>query len=58
MAIKRKFLGVVFECCRVYARVYINREQTAYQGGCPRCGKRVEVKIGPGGTQTRFFTAS
>ena len=58
MAEKRKFLGVVFECCRVYARVYINRELTAYQGGCPRCGKRVEVKIGPGGTQTRFFTAS
>lgn len=58
MAEKRKFLGIVFECCRVYARVYINREQTAYQGRCPRCGKRVEVKIGPGGTASRFFTAS
>jgi len=58
MAEKRRFLGIVFECCRVYARVYINRENTAYRGMCPRCGKRVQVKIGPDGTHSRFFTAS
>jgi hypothetical protein len=55
---KRKFLGVVFQCCKVYARVYINKEKTAYKGMCPRCGKHLELKIGLGGTDTRFFTAS
>jgi hypothetical protein len=54
---KRKFLGVHFQCCNVYARAYINQEKTAYKGMCPRCGKRLEVKIGPGGTDTRFFKA-
>ena len=57
MAEKRKFLGIVFQCCRVYARVYINKQNTAYNGMCPRCGKRVEFKIGRGGTDSRFFNA-
>lgn len=53
----RKFVGVTFACCSAYARVYINREGTAYVGNCPRCTRRVELKIGPGGTDSRFFTA-
>ncbi len=57
MAEKKKFLGVHFQCCNVYARVYLDKEQAAYRGMCPRCGKRVEVRIGPGGTEARFFTA-
>lgn len=57
MAEKRKFLGVIFQCCNVYARLYINKDQTAYEGACPRCGKRLELKIGPQGTDSRFFTA-
>ena len=57
MAEKRRYLGVLFRCCNVYARIYVNREKTAYRGNCPRCGKAVEVKIGPQGTDSRFFTA-
>ncbi|MEW6751861.1 MAG: hypothetical protein AB1505_12925 [Candidatus Latescibacterota bacterium] len=57
MAEKRKFLGILFQCCNVYARAYINREQTAYAGRCPRCGTRVELRIGPEGTDSRFFAA-
>ena len=57
MAEKRKFLGVVFECCKVYSRVYVNRSGTAYTGACPRCGKRLTLKIGPEGTNSRFFRA-
>ncbi len=53
---KRKFLGVHFTCCNVYSRVYINQAKTAYQGGCPRCGKRVSLRIGEGGTDARFFS--
>lgn len=54
---KRKFLGVHFKCCNVYSRVYVNKEGTAYKGACPRCGKRIEMRIGKGGTDTRFFSA-
>ena len=53
----RKFVGIQFACCGVYARVYVNQEGTAYVGNCPRCTKRVELKIGAGGTDNRFFTA-
>ena len=52
-----QFLGVHFECCDIYSRVYPNRERTAYVGHCPRCAKRVEFKIGQGGTDSRFFRA-
>ncbi|MFT5090715.1 MAG: hypothetical protein ACI906_001773 [Candidatus Latescibacterota bacterium] len=54
---KRKFLGIHFKCCNIYSRIYANKEKTAYQGACPRCGKRVSLRIGDGGTDTRFFTA-
>jgi hypothetical protein len=53
----RWFVGVHFVCCDVYTRVYVNRDETAYEGNCPRCAKRVRLRIGPGGTDSRFFTA-
>ena len=45
----------MFECCDVYARIYINKSKTAYVGWCPRCTHRVEIKINPSGTASRFF---
>jgi hypothetical protein len=53
----RKFVGIHFKCCNVYQRIYINREGTGYQGACPLCGAKVELAIGPGGTDNRFFEA-
>ena len=53
----KRFVGVHFACCHVYTRVYINRSETAYTGFCPRCGKRIRLRIGPEGTDHRFFTA-
>ena len=54
----RSYIGVHFVCCDIYTRVYVNRQQTAYVGHCPRCSRRLQIKIGPGGTTNRFFTAS
>ena len=53
----RRFVGIHFKCCEVYTRVYINRNATAYEGNCPKCGKPVRLRIGPGGTDSRFFAA-
>jgi hypothetical protein len=53
----RNFVGIHFTCCDVYTRVYVNRDETAYEGNCPKCAKRVCLQIGPGGTDSRFFTA-
>jgi len=53
----RRFVGIHFTCCDVYTRVYINRDATAYEGNCPKCAKRMRLRIGPGGTYARFFTA-
>lgn len=56
-ATHRRYVGVHFVCCDVYTRVYVNRDETAYEGNCPKCAKRVRLRIGAGGTDSRFFTA-
>jgi hypothetical protein len=53
----KKFLGIMFECCNIYRRVYINKEGNAYEGRCPKCYAEVKVRIGTGGSDTRFFRA-
>lgn len=52
----RPFLGIHFECCGTYARIYRDATERFYCGDCPRCGKQVRVPIGEGGTSSRFFS--
>jgi hypothetical protein len=54
----RRFLGVHFACCGVYARVYVNREGTEYVGRCPRCLAQARFVIGDEGHSGRFFSVS
>ena len=53
----RPWVGIRFECCGTYARVYRNAEGTVYRGTCPRCRAPVTLRVGPGGTSARFFQA-
>lgn len=53
----RPFLGVRFDCCKIYRRVYKNAEGTAYEGHCPRCARKVRFVVGAGGSASRFFVA-
>ena len=55
---QRKYLGIQFDCCGAYARIYQNKEGTAYVGRCPRCLRPIRIKIGEGGTTNRFFRAT
>ncbi len=55
--LQRPYLGILFECCGVYARVYRRPNQMVYRGRCPKCLRIVQVRVGPDGTRARFFRA-
>ena len=52
---KKEFVGVLFECCNVYRRIYINKDGNGYEGRCPKCSNTVNIIIGPEGTSSQFF---
>ncbi len=54
----RPWLAVQWKCCSAYSRIYRNKAGTMYEGRCPKCGKPVSAKVGPGGTSKRFFEAT
>jgi len=54
---KRPFLGIFFRCCKVYWRIYKNKDGSAYEGRCPKCMAKVKVNIGNEGSSERFFIA-
>ncbi len=54
----RPFLGIRFDCCRTYGRIYRSDSGMYYKGHCPKCLKKIKVMVGEGGTGQRFFNAS
>jgi hypothetical protein len=55
---QRPYIGVIFKCCHAYSRVYLNKQQTAYVGWCPKCAAQLRIKVSADGTRDRFFEAS
>jgi hypothetical protein len=53
--VKRPYISVRFACCGVYQRIYRSADGQRYEGHCPKCAKPVRFKVGPGGTDARFF---
>jgi len=53
----RPWISVKWKCCSVYSRIYRNKVGDAYEGKCPKCATPVSAKVGPGGTDARFFEA-
>jgi len=54
----RPWIGVHFDCCGVYQRIYRRPGDAAYRGACPRCCRPLVVPVGPRGTTQRVFRAS
>ena len=42
---RREHLGIHFRCCHVYGYIYKNKAGTEYNGFCPKCMKRLAVRI-------------
>ena len=53
----RPFIGMFFRCCAVYQRIYRSPDADRYVGFCPRCLRRVEVRVAPDGSEERIFEA-
>lgn len=53
----RPWIGIHFQCCGVYTRVYRRHDDTRYEGRCPKCAAKVSLRVGPDGVASRTFTA-
>ena len=54
----RVWLGIYYECCLAYSRVYRRRNELSYRGRCPKCGARVSIRVGPQGIAAKMLVAT
>ena len=54
----RVWVGVYYECCAAYARVYRRPDDLRYHGRCPECGAAVSIRVGPNGIAARMLIAT
>ena len=54
---KKEFIGVIFKCCNKYSRIYFDDDKSSFLGWCPKCGAKMEVRVSPRGSRSRFFQA-
>lgn len=54
----RPHKGVLFKCCNVYVRIHLNAKGDAFVGWCPRCAGKLELRVGPDGSDAGFFEVS
>lgn len=55
--VRRPFIGVRFDCCGIFSRIYRRMDQREYRGCCPRCLREVVIPVGENGTAARMFCA-
>lgn len=53
----RPYVGVFFECCGVYARIYRDPAVLEYTGRCPRCLRPLRVRVGRDGVAAQQLRA-
>jgi len=53
----RSYIGVHYECCQVYSRVYLKQEQKKQISHCPKCGNAFHIKFSENGTDSPFWLA-
>jgi hypothetical protein len=58
VAPRRLWVGIHFECCGVYKRVYRDPDVPFYEGQCPQCGRKITMRVGPDGVTSRIFKAT
>ena len=51
----RRFVGIMFDCCNIYGRLYLSKQRTAFEGRCPRCYRQVSVPASENGVDARFL---
>jgi len=49
-----RFIGILFECCNSYGRLYLRRDSAAFEGRCPRCYRMVRVPVSEDGIEAHF----
>lgn len=57
-ASRRPWIGIHFECCDVYQRVYRKPEDDHYLGFCPKCGRKIRLRVSADGVNAKFLRAT